>query len=71
MMGYGFGMGLIGMLVHLFIIVEVIYLVIKLVVDDVVIRRNEKTVEKILAERLARGEITDEEYIRIKGVLRD
>ena len=71
MMGYGFGMGWIGMLVHLFIIVGVIYLVVKLVVGDMGTRRNEKTAEKILAERFARGEITDEEYKRMKEVLRD
>ena len=71
MMGYGFGMGLIGMLFYLLVIIGVIYLVIKLVADDVRMRRNEKPAEKILAERFARGEITDEEYIRMKGVLRD
>lgn len=71
MMGYGYGMGILGMLINLLIIVGVIYLVIRMVKGDGIMRTNEKTAEKILAERFARGEITDEEYKRIRDVLRD
>ncbi|MCZ8514798.1 SHOCT domain-containing protein [Paenibacillus filicis] len=69
--GYGYGMGWIGMLVHLLFIVGVIYLVIKLVVGNGIgSRRDEKQAENILADRFARGEITEEEYMRMKDVLR-
>ena len=76
MMGYGYGngngcMGIIGMMLHLLIIVGVIFLVIKLVKGNGIIRTSEKTAEKILAERFARGEITDEEYKRMKDVIRN
>ncbi len=71
MMGYGFGMGIFGMLINLLIIVGVIYLIIRLVKNDGTKRGNEQTADLILAERFARGEITDEEYKRMKKVLKD
>lgn len=71
MMGFGWGIGMIGMLLNLLFIVGIIYLVIRLVKNDGSVRQNEDAAERILAERFARGEITEEEYRRMKAVLRD
>ncbi|WP_080837524.1 SHOCT domain-containing protein [Cohnella massiliensis] len=72
MMGYGFGMGWIGWVVNLLVIIGVIYLVARLAIHhDTGLRKSEKEADRIAAERYARGEITEEEFMRIKDVLRN
>lgn len=70
MMGY-WGMGWIGMIVQLVIIVGVIYLLVSLFRKDNIVGRsnNVPDAESILRERFARGEITQEEYERMRDVL--
>ncbi|ULO05777.1 SHOCT domain-containing protein [Paenibacillus sp. 19GGS1-52] len=71
MSGYGNGMGGFGMLFNLLIIIGVVYVVIRLVKGEGIVRTSDTIPEKILAERYATGEITDEEYIQMKKILRD
>ncbi|CAH0117944.1 MULTISPECIES: SHOCT domain-containing protein [unclassified Paenibacillus] len=71
MMGYGFGFGTFGMIINFLLIVGVIYLVIKWVRGEGNTRHNENTPERILDERFARGEISEDEYLRMKNMLRD
>lgn len=71
MMGYGFGFGILGVILNLLLILGVIYLMIRWVRGDESVRGKESTPERILAERFARGEITEEEYVRMKSILRD
>lgn len=72
MMGYGYGMGWLGMLVPFMLIVGIVYLIIYLLKrDDASGAKSTKNgAEAILAERFARGEIAQEEYERMKAVLR-
>ncbi|HBS45339.1 MAG TPA: hypothetical protein DEA91_14315 [Paenibacillus sp.] len=71
MMGYGSGFGIFGLVVNFLLIVGVIYLVIKWVRGDGNSRFIDNTPGRILDERFARGEITEEEYYRMKSILRD
>lgn len=73
MMGYGFGFGMIGLIINFLLIVGVVYLVIKWVRGEGNrnTRYNDNNPERILDERFARGEITEEEYFRMKSILRD
>ncbi|WP_410511303.1 SHOCT domain-containing protein [Paenibacillus sp. BR2-3] len=71
MSGYGYGMGIFGILLNLLIIIGVVYVVIKLVKGEGLVRASDSTPEKILAERYAKGEITDDEYKQMKERLRD
>jgi len=74
MMGFGYGMGfywIVGLLVNILIVVGIVYLVIRLVKGSEAPGGGERTPEIILAERYARGEISDEEYRHRKEVLRD
>ncbi|SET26273.1 SHOCT domain-containing protein [Paenibacillus sp. NFR01] len=73
MMGYGFGFGMFGLIINFLLIVGVIYLVIKWVRGDGSRNAgyNDNTPERILDERFARGEISEEEYFRMKSILRD
>lgn len=70
MMGYGFGMGWIGWMIHLLVIIAIIYLVSKVVVQQGTgLRKRDMPAWHIAAERYARGEITEEEFKRMKDVL--
>lgn len=73
MMGYGFGFGMFGLIINFLLIVGVIYLVIKWVRGEGSRNAgyNDNTPERILDERFARGEISEEEYFRMKSILRD
>ena len=71
MMGYGFGFGIFGFIINLLLIVGVIYLVIRWVSGEGISRDKESSPSRILAERFARGEITEEEYLRMRSILRD
>ncbi|MNL71999.1 hypothetical protein D3C87_1972390 [compost metagenome] len=71
MMGYGFGFGIFGLVINFLLILGVIYLVIKWVRGGGDSRFNDNTPERILDERFAKGEITEEEYFRMKSILRD
>ncbi|WP_342479885.1 SHOCT domain-containing protein [Paenibacillus sp. FSL L8-0340] len=71
MMGYGFGFGIFGLIINFLLIVGVIYLVIRWVRGNGNSRFNDNTPRRILDERFARGEITEEEYYRMKNILRD
>ena len=72
--GYrGFGMGIIGWVLQIAVLIGVVYLVIYLVRS---ISRHsdhsprERSALDILAERFARGEISEDEYKRMKDVLK-
>ncbi len=71
MMGYGSGFGTFGLVINFLLIVGVIYLVIKWVGGNGNSRFIDNTPERILDERFARGEITEEDYYRMKSILRD
>ncbi|WP_058301663.1 SHOCT domain-containing protein [Gorillibacterium timonense] len=75
MMGFGYGMGalfsIVGLLVNVLLIAGVVYLVVRLVKGSEKSGVGERTPEKILAERYARGEISDEEYRHRIEILRD
>ncbi|MEK5400331.1 SHOCT domain-containing protein [Paenibacillus sp. FSL K6-2859] len=71
MMGYGSGFGTFGLVINFLLIVGVIYLVIKWVTGNGNSRFIDNTPERILDERFARGEITEEDYYRMKSILRD
>lgn len=75
MMGFGYGMGalfsILGLLVNILIVIGIVYLVVRLVRGNEAPGAGERTPEKILAERYARGEISDEEYRHRIEVLRD
>ncbi|AZS15503.1 SHOCT domain-containing protein [Paenibacillus lutimineralis] len=71
MMGYGFGFGMFGMIINFLLIVGVIYLVIRWVRGEGTNRHIESTPERILDERFARGEISEDEYFRMRSILRD
>lgn len=65
----GFGMGLIGMVIQLLLIIGVIYFVISL------LRRNtggssDDRADAILQERFVRGELSEEEYKRMRSALK-
>lgn len=71
MMGYGWGMGWVGMLIQLLIIAGVIYFLVSLLKKDRLLVQNSKdNAETILRERFARGEITQEEYEQMREVLK-
>jgi putative membrane protein len=56
--------------VHLLIVAGIIYLIIKLAsCNDSDSRRHAKQAIYIIKDRFARGEITEEEYMRMKDVL--
>ncbi|SFG93307.1 SHOCT domain-containing protein [Sporolactobacillus nakayamae] len=71
MNGYVIGMGFIGWLVQLALFIAVIYLAFVLIKR--VNNKSEDTnrYELILKERFARGDITEEEYNKMKKVLHD
>ncbi|WP_310828708.1 SHOCT domain-containing protein [Paenibacillus pedocola] len=71
MMGYGFGFGIFGLVINFLLILGVVYWVIKWVRGGGESHINDNTPERILNERFARGEITEEEYLRMKRILRD
>ncbi|WP_040949000.1 SHOCT domain-containing protein [Gorillibacterium massiliense] len=71
MMGYGFGMGIFGFIINFAVIIGVVYLVIRFVKSEGNGRGAEKRAEEILAERFARGEITEDEYKQMKKALRN
>lgn len=65
----GFGLGLLGMIIQLLTIVGVIYFVISL------FRRNSEgssddRADAILRERFVRGELSEEEYKRMRSALK-
>ena len=72
-MGYGFGMGLFG-LIPLILIGLIIYAVVKLTQsrqgDNYNIKEKIDALE-ILNQRFANGEISEEEYSRKKEMLRE
>ncbi|WP_223067988.1 SHOCT domain-containing protein [Paenibacillus caui] len=73
MMGFGYGIGIfgiLGVLLNLLIIIGIVLLVVRLVKGSGIQGTSEKTAETILAERYARGEITEEEYRHMRDVLR-
>lgn len=73
-MGYGggFGMGILGWIFQILILIGAIYLVVYLV-RSVTRRDNSnhslRTAREIAAERYARGEISEEEYRKIRDSL--
>jgi putative membrane protein len=69
MYGFGAGMGLIGWLVQLALIVALIYLAVILIRKLTGSANESKKSESILKERFARGEISEEEYERMKKIL--
>ncbi|UOF92045.1 SHOCT domain-containing protein [Fodinisporobacter ferrooxydans] len=69
MLGYGFGMSWIGMLIQLVVIVGVIYLIIHWIKKGDSNERGNDAIH-ILRQRFARGEISEEEYERMLRVLK-
>ncbi|GAX91635.1 hypothetical protein EFBL_3325 [Effusibacillus lacus] len=69
----GWGMGWISLLVQLFLIAGVIYFLVNLLKKDGYSnnRGSFHNAEMILSERYARGEISEEEYKRMREVLRN
>ncbi len=69
MMGYGYGMSWFGMIIPLLLIGVIIYAAVKLTQDNS--RKNDEgNALNILSERFARGEISEEEYMQKKQLLR-
>ena len=70
--GHGFGYGLIAMLIGLLtaaIVVVIIFRFVDRTSREIGPRRS--TPDGVLADRYARGELTDEEYRHRTNVLRD
>ncbi|WP_239984897.1 SHOCT domain-containing protein [Sporolactobacillus pectinivorans] len=73
MNGFGIGMGLVGWLVQLLLFAAVIYLVI-ILIKKLLNQPQPPATDKsqaILNERLAKGEITEEEYRKLKNLLHE
>jgi len=74
MMGYGYGIGWFGMIIPLLLIALIIYAVVRLTQSSNG-NNNGKNIENdafnILNQRYAKGEISEEEYIQKKKMLRD
>lgn len=70
--GFGIGMGFIGWLLQLALFIAMIYLVVVLI-KKVNHHRSDNSdhVGSILKERFARGEITEDEYKKMKKILHD
>jgi len=71
--GYGgYGMGLFGWVIQILVLIGIVYLVVYLV-KGLTHRESAKaqrtSAKDIAAERFARGEITEDEYIRIRDSL--
>jgi putative membrane protein len=75
MMGYGYGMmGGFGMIIPLILSGIIIYAVVRLVQNNHRTYDNQKGMNDaldILNQRYARGEISEEEYIKKKKILKD
>jgi len=70
--GHGFGYGLIAMLIGLLTVAIVVVIIFRFVdrtSREIGPRRS--TPDEVLADRYARGELTDEEYRHRTNVLRD
>jgi len=70
--GHGFGYGLIATVIGLLTTVIVVVIILRIVdrtSRDISPQRS--TPDEVLADRYARGEITDEEYRHRASVLRD
>jgi len=75
MMGYGYGMSWFGMIIPLLLIGLIIYAVVKLTQSNS-INNNTKNIKlndaiDILNQRFANGEISEEEYMKKKKMIRD
>jgi len=75
MMGYGYGIGWFGMIIPLLLIALIAYAVVKLTQSS---SRNNNTKNiigndamDILNEKFVKGEISEEEYMKKKKMLRD
>lgn len=71
MSGFGLGMGFIGWFVQLSLFIAVIYLVVTLIKKMNHHSDTNKQGYAILQERFARGEITEDEYKKMKKILDD
>jgi Predicted membrane protein len=67
--GYGIGLGIIGWLVQMGLIVALVYFVFILVRKATHSSTDNNQAEQILKERFARGEISQEEYQKMKEIL--
>jgi putative membrane protein len=65
----GFGLGLLGMIIQLLIIVGVIYFVISLFQRNNAGSADDRA-DAILRERFVRGELSEDEYKRMRNALR-
>jgi len=75
MMGYGYGIGWFGMVIPLLLGALVIYAVVKLMQGSN-LNNNTKNITgndalDILNQRFASGEISEEEYMKKKKMIRD
>lgn len=71
MSGFGLGMGFIGWLVQLSLFIAVIYLAVTLIKKLNHHSDTNKQGYVILKERFAQGEITEDEYKKMKKILDD
>ncbi|MET1248200.1 SHOCT domain-containing protein [Sporolactobacillus sp. STCC-11] len=71
MNGYVIGMGFIGWLVQIALFIAVIYLAFALIRRVNNKSENTNRYESILKERFARGDITEDEYNKMKKILHE
>lgn len=72
MMGWGYGSALVGGIIQMLFLLVVIILVFLLIKrsNHLFGSENYSRSEEILKERFAKGEITEEEYKKMKDVLK-
>lgn len=69
--GFGLGLGMIGGVINLLFLIAVIYLVVILIKKLMNQPSATDKSQAILNERLAKGEITEEEYQKLKKILHE
>jgi putative membrane protein len=69
MMGYGGGIW-IWWLMQILVVITIIFFFVKWLRKDLSLPHFEKRPEDILKERFAKGEISEQEYYRMREVLR-
>ncbi len=74
MMGYYPFMGFWMTLIWIIIVIVIAYFIYRLIKSDKILtpsRITERTAEDILAERYAKGELTREEYLKMKEDIKE
>lgn len=73
MFGWGYGMngGWFGMFIPIILIGIIVYAIYKITSNNTTSRENGNRSLEILNERYAKGEISEEEYIQKKKIMKD